>query len=106
MTNALCDGSARERQAGRHVVDLAAARQVPLVPVVLEAELADNQRRVASPDRVGRKTVDPERIAAYLRSDTIQKPDLPGLLVLFVTNLSAAEAATPIEVHVRTVRTP
>ena len=101
MTNALCDGSARERQAWSHVVDLAAARQVPLVPVVLEASLAENQRRIVSADRIGRKMTDPHRLAEYLRSDTIQKPDMPGSLVLDVTRLEAADAADAIAAHVR-----
>ncbi len=34
MTNALCLGAAREREAWRHVVALAETRAVPLVPVV------------------------------------------------------------------------
>ena len=103
MTNALCDGSARERQAWSHVVELASARHVPLVPVVLEAELAENQRRVASPDRIGRKMVDPDRLAGYLATDTIQKPDVPGLFVLDVTAQSPEQAAILIEDHVRRV---
>ena len=106
MTNALCDGSERERRAWRHVADLASVRRVPLVPVVLEAELAENQRRVVSPERVGRKMADPERLAVYLLSDTIQKPAVPELLVLDVTHHSPDQAAALIEDHVRRVGGP
>jgi len=38
MTNALCAGAVREREAWRQVVALAEARAAPLVPVVLEAD--------------------------------------------------------------------
>lgn len=100
MTNALCDGSPREQEAWSHVLDLAAARQVSLVPVVLETTLAENQRRIVSADRIGRKLTDPRRLAEYLQTDTIQKPNIPGLLVLDVTHLAAADAASAIAEHV------
>src|SRR5690348_17148573 len=50
MTNALCTNSEREMQAWRHVVDLAMHRQVPLIPVVLEIEQHENERRLQSSD--------------------------------------------------------
>jgi hypothetical protein len=37
MTNALCKNAPRELEAWRHVVELAMSRNVPLVPIVLEA---------------------------------------------------------------------
>ena len=46
MTNALCVGSVREQEAWNHVVDLALIRQVPLLPVVLEATAEENERRI------------------------------------------------------------
>lgn len=100
MTNALCSGSAREREAWSHVVDLAMDRQVSLIPVVLEAELAENERRLKSPLRVGRKMVDPKLLREFISADTIQKPDVPELLVLDVTKLSAETAAEVIFGHV------
>lgn len=51
MTNALCVGSDRERAAWNHVMDLALVRQVPLLPVVLEATAEENERRIRSPGR-------------------------------------------------------
>src|SRR5579871_606495 len=58
MTNGLCNNSDRERIAWRHVVDLAIARDVPLVPVVLEVSTEEISRRVESAERKGRKLSD------------------------------------------------
>jgi len=54
MTNALCRNNVREQQAWKQVVELAVARQVPLVPVVLQAELAENLQRLQSMERTGK----------------------------------------------------
>ena len=104
MTNALCDGCAREEAAWRHVVALAERRGVRLVPVVLEADLAENRRRVASPGRGGRKLSDPEVLASLVATAAIQRPPSPDLLVLDVTRLAAEEAAGRIHRHVETLR--
>lgn len=101
MTNALCTNAPRERQAWNHVVDLAMARNAPLVPVVLEAEFQENARRLQSPDRKGRKLSDPADLRAFLAADSIQRPDVPELLVLDVTQLSADQAADAIYRHVQ-----
>ena len=101
MTNALCEGSAREREAWDHVVALAKARDVPLVPVILEADLAENERRLQSTNRTGRKLTDPERLRRMIAADALLMPDMPGLLVLDVTRLTSGEAAVAIERHVR-----
>ncbi|TKT77610.1 hypothetical protein [Aquamicrobium sp. LC103] len=99
MTNALCAGSRRERQAWDHVVDLAARRNVPLVPVVMEASFEENARRLGSPRRVGRKLGDPALLSEFMKSDRIQEPDVPELLKLDVTRLSADQAAEKICDH-------
>ncbi|MET3794424.1 AAA family ATPase [Aquamicrobium terrae] len=101
ITNALCANDARERQAWNHVVDLAIARNAPLVPVVLEADFEENARRLRSPDRAGRKLADPAVLRSFLTADSIQKPDVPDLLVLDVTRLSADQAADAICRHLR-----
>ena len=100
MTNGLCVHRVREVIACNHVVDLAIKRHVPLVPVVLEADLEENMRRVQSADRVGRKLSDPTILRSMSRSDVIQRPKVPELLVLDVTLLTAAEAAKAIVTHV------
>ncbi|MDR6289033.1 MULTISPECIES: AAA family ATPase [Inquilinus] len=100
MTNALCAGAAREREAWSRVVALALARGAPLVPVVLEADEAVLLARVQSPERHGRKLSDPEALAAMLRADRLLKPDVPWRLDLDTTALSPAAAAAAIEAHV------
>lgn len=101
MTNALCTNDARERQAWNHVVDLAIARNAALVPVVLEAGFEENARRLQSPERMGRKLSDPAVLRSFLATDSIQKPDVPDLLVLDVTRLCADQAADAICRHLR-----
>ncbi len=100
MTNALCTNSPRERAVWNHVVDLAIARRLPLVPVVLEASSAENERRVASPDRQGRKLTDPGGLRSMRETDTIQRPLVPELLVLDTTEITAEEAASAVMRHV------
>lgn len=93
MTNALCVNSARERAAWHHVVDLAMKRNVPLIPIVLSAEFEENARRIGSAERSGYKLADAEVLRAFMQIDSIQRPNVPELLELDVTNLSAEEAA-------------
>jgi broad-specificity NMP kinase len=103
MTNALCKGSSREAEAWRHVVELAIARQVPLIPVVLTVEVEENVRRLQSPERVGAKLTDPAELQSYFEIDTLQCPDVPETFVLDVTHLSAARADARIQSHVETI---
>ena len=104
MTNALCDGCAREEDAWRHVVDLARRRGVRLVPIVLEADLPENRRRVASLGRAGRTLSDPELLASLRATATLQKPPSPDLLALDVTHLAAEDAAERLHRHVENRR--
>ncbi len=101
MTNALCVGSAREQAAWNHVVDLALARQVPLLPVVLQATPEENERRIRSSGRAGRKMTDPGVLRDFMAEDTIQRPPLQELLVLDVTVLTPGEAAEAVVQHLR-----
>ena len=103
MTNALCAGSAREREAWNHVVDLAMARHAPLVPVVLEADFEENARRLRSAGRGPRKLTDPALLRSFAAEDAIQRPDVPELLILDVTALSAEQAAVRICDHLARV---
>jgi gluconate kinase len=99
MTNALCTHAPREIEAWRHVVNLAMRRGVPLIPVVLEADPAENLRRVQTAERQGAKLSDPTVLQSLFHEDSIQKPAVPELLVLDVTSLSPEEAAARIEAH-------
>ncbi len=80
MTNALCSGSARERTEWDHVVDLARQRQAALIPVVLEAEPAENERRLQAEERIGRKMTDAVLLRSFIETDRIRKPDVAELL--------------------------
>ncbi|HRD78583.1 MAG TPA: hypothetical protein PK264_22040 [Hyphomicrobiaceae bacterium] len=104
MTNALVKDDPRETEAWGHVVALAMRRDVPLVPVVLDIALEENCRRVASPDRVGRKLSDPTLIREFRRTLAIQHPDVAELIVLDVTGLSPEMAALTIEEGIAAVR--
>ena len=96
LTNGLCKGTPRELAAWRRVVELAIARRVALIPVVLEIEAEENLRRVQSAERVGKKMTDPAGLASCFASDTLQYPDVPETFVLDVTHLEAAAAASEI----------
>jgi gluconate kinase len=103
MTNGLCKHNQREIEAWGHVVSLAVSRQVPLVPVVLEASPDENARRVKSAERVGKKLSDPAILRSYFEMDAIQYPAVSELLVLDVTDLMPAEAAEQIEKRVKAI---
>jgi gluconate kinase len=96
MTNALCNGAPREEQAWKHVVDLAMARKVPLVPVVLEASASELRRRVQSPERVGQKLSDAAVLTEMMAGNSLQRPDVAELIALDVSDLTAQEAADSI----------
>jgi gluconate kinase len=104
MTNGLCKNAPREIEAWNRVVDLAVSRNVPLVPVVLEAAPDEIIRRVQSPERSGKKMTDPVQLRSYFGEDTLQYPDVSELLVLDVTSLMPEEAAARIGDHLADIR--
>jgi gluconate kinase len=104
MTNALCNNSGREREAWRHIVDLAISRNTPLVPVVLTVEQGEHLHRLESPERIGKKMTDSALLKEYFNQDTIQQPDVPELLMLDVTGYTPEQAADSIVQHVEAVR--
>jgi hypothetical protein len=64
--------------------------------VVLEAAIEENARRVADAGRGPRKLTDPAVLRSFVTHDSIQRPDVPELLILDVTALSAEQAAARI----------
>lgn len=104
MTNSLCKGSARECDAWTKIVDLAILRRVPLVPIVIVLDVEENCRRLQSTERVGRKLTDPSELKRYLGEDELLLPDVPELLVLDVTDLTANQASSRISMHLDTIR--
>ncbi|EJU13872.1 hypothetical protein LH128_06492 [Sphingomonas sp. LH128] len=93
MTNAFCVASERELIGWQHVVDLAVARNCSLIPVVLTAETEENVRRLESVSRSNRKLKDSDTFRSFIAADVIQRPDVPELIELDVTNMSAENAA-------------
>jgi hypothetical protein len=79
-------------------------REVPLVPVVLEATAGEHFRRVQSAERMGNKMTDPAMLQSQMNVDVIQKPASPYLLVLDVTSKSPEDAADTISEHITTLR--
>src|SRR5262249_50019631 len=104
MTNALCKNAPREIKAWSYVVELAISRNVPLIPVVLEATSDELVRRLQSADRIGKKLTDPAELRSYFGVDTIQYPAVPELLILDVTNRRPEESAARIEDHLTKIR--
>ncbi|MBA3455375.1 MAG: hypothetical protein H0T42_19945 [Deltaproteobacteria bacterium] len=104
MTNALCVVAAREVQAWEHVVELAMRRNVPLIPVVLHADIDELCRRVQHAGRAGRKLSDPGALRAMIARDNLQHPQVPETLMLDVTSASAEQAAAAIVDHVQIIR--
>ena len=89
-----------DRRAFEQYREVAARRGSRFVAVRLlcgEEELA---KRITSPDRHGRKLVDPIEAATNVRAYSPLDPRVPGALTLDVTNLAADVAATAIFAHV------
>ena len=93
MTNALCNDTPREEVAWKHVVELAITRNVSLVPVVLELSADENVRRLQSPERAGKKMTDAAALRRYFGRYSIQRPDVPELILVDVSDLSPEQAA-------------
>jgi len=106
MTNALRVNTPRDLETWSRLVAAATARGAPLVPIVLEAEVEENIRRLQSEERRGRKLTDPERLKGYFADNSIQKPAVPELLVLDITRLAPEDAAARIEAHLGGIAPP
>lgn len=96
MTNAFCVASEKELVGWQHVVELAVARNCPLIPVVLTAETEENVRRLESATRSNRKLKDSATFHSFIATDAIQRPDVPELIELDVTHMSAENAAETV----------
>lgn len=93
MTNALCVDSPREEEAWRHVVALAISRNVPLVPVIFDADPEEIARRVASVERMRRKLSDAKALLEMMSQARLQRPLVPERIDLDVTTSMPSEAA-------------
>lgn len=80
---------------------IAAARGSVFVPVLLECDLEEQLRRVATEDRVVRlKLSDPEVARAFIAGSEFYRPTGPTALVLDTTHRSPEESAWLIAEHV------
>lgn len=83
---------------------IAASRGSVFVPVLLECELEEQARRVASEDRVVRlKLSDPEAAREFIESSEFYRPTGPNSLVLDTTHRSPDESARLVAEHVARV---
>jgi shikimate kinase len=80
---------------------IARARGSVFVPVLLECELEEQLRRVASEDRVVRlKLSDPERAREFIAGTEFFRPAGPGALVVDTTHRAPDDTAALIAEHV------
>lgn len=80
---------------------IARARGSVFVPVLLECELEEQMRRVASEDRVVRlKLSDPEYAREFIAGTEFFRPDGPDALVIDTTHGSPDDTAAAIAGHV------
>ena len=85
---------------------IAGARGSVFVPVLLECELEEQLRRVASEDRVVRlKLSDPEHAREFIAGTQFFRPTGPDALVVDTTYRSPDEAAALIAEHVDRITT-
>jgi broad-specificity NMP kinase len=104
MTNALCKDFPREELVWKHVVELAVAREVPLIPIVLEVAVEENVRRLQSPERFGWKMTDAAELRAWLGVYSLLRPQVPELIALDVTELSPEQAAQAIATRINRLK--
>lgn len=100
MTNALCKTADHEIVAWKHVVALAIKRDVPLVPVVLNAPIDVLARRITYPDRLDTKLKDADYLTQMLVKHDLLIPCSAETLQLDVGNLSAEESASEIAKYI------
>ncbi len=83
------------------IAGIARARGSVFVPVLLECELSEQLRRVASADRVVRlKLSDPERARDFIAGTEFFRPTGPSSLVVDTTHRSPDETAALVVEHV------
>lgn len=102
MTNALCNDATREVDAWGHVVNLAISRSVPLIPIVLNANLPEIQKRIVSPARVN-KLRDPIHLQEMIDKFNLQIPSVPETRQFDVSQLSAIDAADVVVDYVEKI---
>jgi len=90
-----------DRRAFEEYRDVAVRRAARFVAVRLLCEEAELVRRIQSPDRQGRKLMDPMEARENVRDYTPLNPDIPDSLTLDVTDLSPDAAAARIFQHIR-----
>ena len=98
LTDAKFADSAWGNELWDDTLAIARERGVPLLVVVVECEPSENDRRLRSPERMGkRKPVDDTLLRADRHGRVLLRRDADGVLELDVTRLAPGEAAGRIE---------
>lgn len=98
MTEAVFDDSAWGNAIWDDTIKLAHDRGGAFLVVILECERAENERRLRSPERLGkRKPMDGSLLNPKRYDRTPIRRNADGLLEIDTTDLSAEETATRIE---------
>lgn len=104
FTHAGSNEDPADRAAFDEYRDVASRRGAHFIPVRLLCAEAELVRRVASPDRQGRKLTDVTDARNNVRHFTPLDPGSQDSLTLNVTDLTSEAAATAILAHVEAVR--
>lgn len=99
FTNYLSDDDV-DYQLYSEIRELAQVRKARLIPVRIQIEKQEHERRITQPNRTERfKETDPLAPERYVREHVPIRIDSPYLLDIDVTQLSVTEAATQIIKH-------
>jgi shikimate kinase len=89
-----------DRKAFEEYRDVAARKKARFVAIRLLCSEAELVRRIQSPERRGRKLMDPREAIENVRDFSPLDPGIPGSMTLDVTALSAETAAARILDHI------
>lgn len=104
MTNALCIGAPKEVEAWGHVVELAIARSVPLIPIVLRADADTIAERVVSTNRSAMKLKDADKVREMISAHSLQVPVVSETLELDISRSAVGSSVEKILQHLQKVR--
>jgi predicted kinase len=104
FTYAGADEDFNDHKAFEEYRNVAVRRCARFVAVRLLCGEEELSRRIQSPERMGRKLVDPVDAITNVRDYTVLDPRVPDTLTLDTTNLSPEAAATAILAHINAGR--
>ena len=100
FTNALCQEDPEDFEIFKQIQNAAIQRGSVHIPVILQCDLKENQRRIVNIDREkNMKMRDEHGLAELHEKFTLAGTDQKNALLLDVTNLSANEVAQKVLTH-------